>query len=123
MSRIAVNSKGVFKAAKNLVEQDQNTIQESIREYLGRSSRATIHKYLKQCKRTCCKKGFHLQRSLTIPIYMDKLAAGSILAEKEALRWNGLDCRTKAGRIEKVKHEGETHKQARNRERALLFNE
>lgn len=56
MSRIGITSKDVFKAAETLVAQYQTPTQESIREYLGRGSRGTIHKYLKQWKQNCFQK-------------------------------------------------------------------
>ena len=59
MSNKGINSQDVFKAAENLVAKGQTPTQEKIRGYLGRGSRGTIHKYLKQWKKTCFEKGFH----------------------------------------------------------------
>jgi hypothetical protein len=78
LSRTGITSKDVFKAAETLIAQDQTPTQESIREYLGRGSRGTIHKYLKQWKKNCFQKGGAYSNMETIDIK-------TVLEEKRAL--------------------------------------
>ncbi len=57
MARIGITAKEIFKVAETLVAQGKTPTQDTIREYLGRGSKGTIHKYLKQWKQNCFKKG------------------------------------------------------------------
>lgn len=59
MSRKGIRSQDVFEAAKVLSAQGQTPTQAHIREYLGRGSKGTIHKYLKQWKQNCFQKIAH----------------------------------------------------------------
>lgn len=56
MPRVGITSKEVFEAAKILAAQSQIPTQETVRTYLGRGSKGTIHKYLKQWKQSCFKQ-------------------------------------------------------------------
>ncbi|HQW57973.1 MAG TPA: DNA-binding protein [Gammaproteobacteria bacterium] len=59
MSRISITAKDVFQASEALIAAGKTPTQGRVREYLGRGSKGTIHKYLKQWKQTCFEKGFH----------------------------------------------------------------
>lgn len=49
----SLNRTLVFEAAQALVKQGRIPTQDSVRQYLGRGSRGTIHKYLQQWKQAC----------------------------------------------------------------------
>lgn len=55
--RQGITQKIVFEAACDLIGKGSVPTQDSIREYLGRGSRGTIHKYLKQWKQACFEQG------------------------------------------------------------------
>lgn len=55
-SSIHITPQAVFKAAQDLIGKGISPTQESIRAFLGRGSRGTIHKYLKQWKEECFQK-------------------------------------------------------------------
>lgn len=78
MSKKGITAKDVFKVAETLVGEGQIPTQGKIREYLGRGSRGTIHKYLKQWKENCFK-----QR--TNPLQTDALDAKALFEEKRSL--------------------------------------
>jgi hypothetical protein len=78
LSNKGITAKDVFKVAETLVREGQTPTQERIREYLGRGSRGTIHKYLKQWKENCFQqKGNSLKT--------DALDARALFEEKHFL--------------------------------------
>ncbi len=78
MSRRGISSQDVCQAAEALIAQGQTPTQAHIREYLGRGSKGTIHKYLKQWKQNCFQKISH-------PSSTELIHAKSLFEEKCAL--------------------------------------
>jgi chromosome segregation ATPase len=57
MSRTSITRQDVFEAAQGLIAKGYTPTQDGVRHFLGRGSRGTIHKYLKEWKEACFKQG------------------------------------------------------------------
>jgi hypothetical protein len=57
MSRTSITRQDVFEAAQGLTAKGYTPTQDGVRHYLGKGSRGTIHKYLKEWKEACFKQG------------------------------------------------------------------
>jgi len=55
--RTSITRRDVFQAAEGLVAKGYTPTQDGVRHFLGKGSRGTIHKYLKEWKEACFKQG------------------------------------------------------------------